>query len=163
MSSHESNKPKTVDWLTPKYIIDAFPQFDLDPCASQYQDFETAKTMIALPGDGLSAKWCGRVWLNPPYGAKLIDRWLQKLAVHNNGIALVFARTETLWFHKWIWVHASGLFFFKGRLSYTHAEALSERAKYGANAASPSVLVSYGRECRNLLASLRLDGAFVDL
>ena len=163
MSSHENNKSETIDWLTPKYIIDAFPPFDLDPCSSQYQEHSTANTMIRLPDDGLSIKWFGRVWLNPPYGANLINAWLRRMASHNNGIALVFARTETLWFHDWIWNYCSGLFFFKGRLSYIHAKAFSERSKYGANAASPSVLVAYGSECNSLLKSVKLKGKYVDM
>lgn len=161
MASHESNKELTVDWLTPKYIIDAFPQFDLDPCASVHQQWDTAKTMIRLPVDGLGVDWFGRVWLNPPYGARQINPWLERMAEHGNGVALVFARTETLWFHEHIWPYASGMFFFKGRLSYVHGKALSERAKYGANAACPSVLVSYGEECGELLRQCSLKGAFV--
>lgn len=162
MSSHESNKELTVDWLTPKYIIDAFPCFDLDPCSSVNQQWNTAKVMIRLPDDGLSIDWFGRVWLNPPYGAKQIQPWMEKIAKHGNGIALVFARTETKWFHEYVWPFASGMLFFKGRLSYIHGRALSERAKYGANAASPSVLISYGQQCCQLLRDCQLDGHFIE-
>jgi hypothetical protein len=161
MASHEANKELTVDWLTPKYIIDSFPEFDLDPCASVHQEWATAKTMIKLPENGLLAEWFGRVWLNPPYGARQINPWLEKMALHGNGMALVFARTETLWFHEHVWPFASGVFFFKGRLSYIHGKALSGRAKYGANAACPSVLVSYGDECSELLQKCSLKGKFV--
>lgn len=161
MAQHEANKTLTVDWLTPKYIIDAFPAFDLDPCASLHQQWDTAKTMIRLPVDGLSQEWFGRVWLNPPYGHRMIAPWLERMAQHNNGVALIFARTETLWFHKHVWPFASGMFFFKGRLSYVHGKAQTDRQKYGGNAACPSVLVSYGEECCEMLERIDLQGAFV--
>lgn len=161
MALHEENKTLTVDWLTPKYIIDAFPEFDLDPCASVHQQWNTAKSMIRLPDDGLQADWFGRVWLNPPYGHRVIEPWLKRMATHGNGVALVFARTETQWFHRCVWPFASGLFFFRGRLSYVHGKAASERQAYGGNAACPSVLVAYGDECRELVRSVKLDGAFV--
>lgn len=161
MAQHESNKVKSVDWLTPKYIVDALPTFDLDPCASVNQTWSTATTMIHPPADGLSAEWQGRVWLNPPYGHGVIARWMARMAEHGNGIALVFARTETVWFHEYVWPFASGLFFFRGRLTFVHGEAVSKRQQYGGNAACPSVLVSFGDECRDVLKQVNLAGAFV--
>ncbi len=40
--------------------------------------------------------------LNPPYGEQT-ERWLAKLAKHGNGIALVYARTETKMFFDSVW------------------------------------------------------------
>jgi hypothetical protein len=51
--------------------------------------------------DGLQKEWVGRVYLNPPYG-KGMERWLEKLKHHGNGIALIFARTETQCFFNHI-------------------------------------------------------------
>ena len=161
MSQHERNKSLTVDWLTPGYITEALPTFDLDPCASAHQEMPTARRMVVLPEDGLAVEWQGSVWLNPPYDNKEIGRWLEKMAQHNNGVALVFARVETKWFHRWVWPFASGFFFFQGRLSFVHGQALTERQRHGGNAASPSVLVSYGNQCREWIRNLTLSGYFV--
>ncbi|HEX8183296.1 MAG TPA: DNA N-6-adenine-methyltransferase, partial [Blastocatellia bacterium] len=129
MSQHEQNKSLTVDWLTPPYITEALPVFDLDPCASTHQTLATARRMIVLPEDGLQVKWEGSIWLNPPYGHKQIAPWMRRMARHNNGVALVFARVETKWFHRLVWPFASGFFFFEGRLSFVHGQALTDRQK----------------------------------
>jgi len=94
------------EWLTPKYITDALGEFDLDPCAPMVRPWETAKRCFTMEDDGLIHKWEGRVWMNPPYGNQTC-RWMEKLADHDNGIALVFARTETNTFFKWVWPYAS--------------------------------------------------------
>ncbi|HVI40922.1 MAG TPA: DNA N-6-adenine-methyltransferase, partial [Anaerovoracaceae bacterium] len=91
-----SHKGATNVWLTPKWLLDELGEFDLDPCAAPNpRPFPTAKKMITEADEcGLKASWHGRVWLNPPYG-KQIGPWLEKLKSHGDGIALVFARTET--------------------------------------------------------------------
>ena len=98
--SHE--KPQdgvTVEWYTPPYVFDALRvEFDLDPCAAPQHDHVPAKNKILLPQNGLIEEWRGNVWLNPPYG-KSTSQLIKKLAEHGNGIALVFARTDTEWFH----------------------------------------------------------------
>jgi hypothetical protein len=83
--------------------------------------------------------WHGRVWLNPPYGP-MAAQFMAKLAQHGNGIALVFARTETDWFHEHVWNAASAAVFIRGRLHFYDVEGI--RAK--GNAGGPSVLVAYG-------------------
>lgn len=88
------NTGESNSWLTPPEIIAALGTFDLDPCACVGQPWSTAETHLYPRDDGLSAPWVGRVWLNPPYGPATA-RWLQRLARHGDGIALIFARTET--------------------------------------------------------------------
>ena len=51
--------------------------------------------------NGLKQKWHGTVWMNPPYG-KFTENWLDKFIKHNNGIALVFSRTDTKWFQNYV-------------------------------------------------------------
>jgi hypothetical protein len=89
-------------------------------------------------GDGLSRHWFGRVWCNPPYGRKTFD-WLGKLADHGNGIALIFARTETNGFHAQVWDRASAVFFLKGRVNFYNKSGVK-----GDRANAPSCLVAYG-------------------
>lgn len=136
IGSHQSSRAQFADWCTPPEIFQALGQFDLDPCASKPQPFRTAKTMWTV--GGLGDPWFKRVWLNPPYGNET-RLWLKKMASHGNGIALIFARTETKMFHEYVWSHASAIFFVQGRLHFYTPGGI--RAK--ANAGAPSVLISY--------------------
>src|ERR1700682_423971 len=104
----DDNKDTT---LTPLWLIRRLGEFDVDPCA--FPDHPTAKQLIVSPRDGLSEAWRGRVWLNPPYSAP--DPWLERLARHGDGIALVLASTDTKWFHDFIATFASAILFMKGR------------------------------------------------
>lgn len=130
---------RTDEWLTPPEIISALGSFDLDPCSPIRRPFDTAKIHYTIDDDGLNKVWEGRVWLNPPYGQET-GLWLKKMAEHGNGIALIFARTETEMFHKYVWEKANALFFFKGRLFFYTING--QRAKN--NAGGPSVLIAYG-------------------
>lgn len=100
---HESPTARTTTWLTPRHILDPLGHFDLDPCAAA--GWTTAEYHYILPTDGLRESWHGRVWCNPPYGAEAW-RWLNKLADHGDGIALVFARTDIVGFDRAVWQRA---------------------------------------------------------
>lgn len=150
---------RSDDWITPKFIIDRLGPFDLDPCACSPQPWETAKTMWALPGhDGLDQEWFGRVWLNPPYG-KAATWWLCRMAKHAHGTVLIFARTETHAFQKYVLGEALGLLFLRGRLHFHFPSG--ERAK--GNAGGPSVLVAYGQQDMIRLRNSNLPGVFVPI
>lgn len=133
----------TNEWYTPKWILDALGPFDDDPC---------------LPGrtDGLIREWGGLMWVNPPYGPEC-GKWLHRLAEHGNGIALVFARTETRWFCDEIWSKADSLFFLKGRIKF-----LKNGVEAKGNAGAPSVLVGYGELATDRLRNSGLQGTFVE-
>lgn len=136
---HRGHRGGTDEWLTPPDILSKLGRFDLDPCSPVGRPWDTADAHLTVVNDGLSLPWLGRVWLNPPYGPEAI-KWLGRLADHGNGIALVFARTETEMFHAHVWPRADAVLFIRGRLHfYTVA---GERAK--ANAGGPSVLIAYG-------------------
>ena len=126
------------EWLTPPHIIKTLGVFDLDPCAPINRPWDTAKIHYTIRDDGLIRPWCGRVWCNPPYGPKT-GLWLKLLADHGNGIALVFGRTDTEFFHRQIFDRADAILFLEGRLFFHHADGT--RAKH--NSGGPSVLVAY--------------------
>lgn len=152
------NNGVTNDWLTPPEIIEALGEFDLDPCAHPQQFYRTATHMVHPPADGLAAEWYGRVWLNPPYGQKL-KHWIQRLAEHGNGIALVPARTEVeSWFWPHIWDAADAILFVRGRLYFRRPDG----SKAG-NAGHGSVLVAYGQHNTKILAGSGIAGALVSL
>jgi len=158
MGSHQSHDMKKEEWLTPPDIISKLPVFDLDVCSPMTRPFDTAKRHLTLEDDGLTSDWYGKVWCNPPYG-KEAAIWLSKLADHNNGIALVFARTETVMFFDHIWNKASAILFIKGRLFFHHVDGT--RAK--SNSGAPSVLLAYGDDCAEDLKTCTIEGKFIDL
>jgi hypothetical protein len=142
-------------WLTPPEVIRALAPFDLDPCAAPGQPWTTAKHQYTPPQDGLQLPWFGRVWLNPPYGQQT-GLWLDRLSQHGNGIALVFARTETAMFFEHVWSKVAGVLFLEGRLYFCQLDGT--RAK--GNAGGPSVLLAYGAENAQVLQGCSLEGAY---
>ncbi len=158
MGSHQCSRMQTDVWLTPPAIIRALGPFDLDPCCPLTMPWKTAGQSFALPlTDGLQANWFGRVWLNPPYSREAV-KWLDKLATHGHGTALIFARTETSWFRRSVWRKASAILFMHGRVSFHHLNG--EHAK--ANSGAPSCLVAYGEKDAALLKMSSIAGTYVD-
>jgi hypothetical protein len=145
----------TEVWLTPPHVIQALGEFDLDPCASLDRPWDTAKHHFTIEDDGLIQEWFGRVWCNPPYGPKL-GPFLARLAEHGNGIALVFARTETKAFFDHVWGKATAIYFLKGRLKFH-----KPTGELAGTAGSPSVLIAYGEEQAEVLRNCSLPGKFL--
>jgi hypothetical protein len=159
VGGHQSARSQTDSWLTPPHIITTLggpDSFDLDPCA--FPGWATAKRGICLPDDGLAAEWEGRVWLNPPYGSETFD-WLDRLADHGTGTALIFARTETSGFVRAVWRRATALLFIEGRLHFHRPNGVRAVANSGA----PSVLVAYGAADAAILRRCSIPGAYVPL
>jgi hypothetical protein len=144
-------------WLTPPDILQELGQFDLDPCAApEPRPWPTARQHYVEADDGLSKPWHGRVWLNPPYGSHA-GAWMERMAQHRVGIALLFARTDTLVFHRHVWPYATGLLFLSGRPHF-HLPT-GERAK--GNSGGPIVLVAYGDADADVLERCNLPGHYV--
>jgi hypothetical protein len=145
---------KTNDWITPKWIIDAFGDryFDLDPCASLTQPWPCASVSYTEEDDGFNASWFGNVWMNPPYGPHTI-KWISKIAVHGEGIALIFARTDTRLFQRVIFPTASGYLFLSGRVMFCTSNGEVQQ-----HASAPSVLISWGGANRVTLEKLLREG-----
>jgi len=135
MKNFNTNTANHDEWLTPPGIVGALGPFDLDPCAPVVRPWPTATNHFTAEDDGLAQPWKGRVWCNPPYG-RMTFRWLEKLAAHGLGTALIFARTETVGFHAEVWGKAHSVFFFKGRLRFHRVDGSA-----AACANAPSCLV----------------------
>jgi len=157
MGGHQSAAMLKDEWLTPPEIIKALGEFDLDPCSpGERRPWDTARLHYDRNVNGLRQPWSGRVWLNPPYGREA-GEWLARLADHGNGIALVFARTETEMFFRYVWGRADAVLFLRGRLHFHHVDG----TRAAANAGAPSCLVAFGRENATALQSCGLSGQFV--
>ena len=158
MSNNFNTNTKNHDeWLTPPDIIKSLGVFDLDPCAPtpESRPWDTAINHYSIIDDGLTKDWQGRVWCNPPYGRETFT-WLNRLADHGNGVALIFARTETRGFHSEIWEKADAVFFFKGRLKFHYITG-----EKGDSANAPSCLVCYGQENIDAIRQSGLNGKLV--
>jgi hypothetical protein len=156
---YQTDKKTTTDvWLTPPSLIESLGEFDLDPCCPNNLPWKTAKTFYSLENgqDGLSLPWSGRVWLNPPYSNW--SMFLKKLKIHGNGIALIFARTETKGFFEHVWDGADSILFLKGRVKFV-------RSDFSKNSAStaPSVLIAYGKNNTHALKNSGLEGKLIEL
>jgi hypothetical protein len=145
------------EWLTPPEIIKSLGEFDLDPCSPINRPWDTAKNHYTIQDDGLLLPWNGRVWLNPPYGNK-IDAWLQKAALHQNCMVLIFAKTDTASFHANVFNQADSILFIKGRLKFYHVSG-----KQGDSAGAPSCLVSYNKENSQYLKNSNIKGKLIIL
>lgn len=165
IGGHQSAAARTTTWLTPPWLIHELGPFDVDPCCPPDMPWTTARVMLTESEDGLFTPWPekARIWLNPPYGTGEIEPWLEKMAVHcdfgGGGIALIFARTETSAFHRFVWPCASGLLFLAGRLNF-HLPCGARSEK---NAGAPSVLIAYSRSDAEILRRSRIRGAYVEL
>ena len=76
------------------------------------------------------------------------------MAGHNNGIALVFARTETRWFQTYVFNGASALLFVAGRIHFHHLDGTRATGAAG----GPSVLAAYGNRDRDILGACEIKG-----
>lgn len=159
IGGHHSKRAGTVEWLTPPEIIAALGPFDLDPCAPVDQPYRTAERIYTRRDNGLIREWKGRVLLNPPYTNGEIALWLARMAEHDHGTALIFARTETDAFFRYVWEKCSALLFMRGRINFH----LPDGSRAKGNAGAPTVLCAYGANDADVLASCEIDGAFVPL
>ncbi|WP_022904021.1 DNA N-6-adenine-methyltransferase [Curtobacterium sp. B8] len=129
----------TIDWYTPDYIFQALAvTFDLDPCSpGSSRSNVPAGAVYTLADDGLSSPWRGLCWVNPPYDDT--RTWLQRLADHGEGIALVFARTDTKWFHEAA-KSADLVCFTSGRIKFIDGRTMQPGGSPGAG----SVFLAWG-------------------
>lgn len=116
---------KTDQYETPQDLFDVLCAefgFTLDPCADEYN--HKCKKYFTKEQNGLLQDWGGEiVFCNPPYG-KEIGTWVEKCytEVHTGSCKLVVmlipSRTDTKWFHKYIYRKAYEIRFVNKRLKF---------------------------------------------
>lgn len=115
-------------WATPQDLFDELNKefsFNLDPCALP----ENAKCekYFTPEIDGLTQCWGGAtVFCNPPYGRQIYD-WVKKCYNESKKpgttvVMLIPARTDTRYFHEFIYHKAREIRFIKGRLKFGNAK-----------------------------------------
>ena len=145
---------QTVVWLTPPEILSVLGPFDLDPCAAPSpRPWITANHHFDGSNyDGLKEPWWGRVWMNPPYTG--IEPWLKKMALHQNGLALIFVRSDTKAWQKWVFPYADSALFIKGRITFRRSDGTA-----AATGTAPSVLISYSEFDTQILRLCEIPGS----
>ena len=114
---------KTDQWSTPPIFFNTLNDefhFSLDACASS----ENAKCVnyYTKEQNSLIQDWTGTIWCNPPYGRE-ISKWIKKgycSSINGNTVVMLLpARTDTKWFHEYIYNKPNvELRFIKGRLKF---------------------------------------------
>lgn len=119
---------KNEVWATPQAFFNQLNLefgFTLDPCA--LPENAKCKKYYTPSDDGLSKSWEGEtVFCNPPYG-KTVAAWVEKCYTESRKkntcvVLLIPARTDTRYFHDFIYKKASELRFIKGRLKFGDAK-----------------------------------------
>lgn len=118
-----SNK---TEWETPGLLFNELDRefnFTLDVCATA--ENAKCKRYFSPEDDGLSQSWQGEVcFMNPPYGRE-VGAWVKKAYEESvkgaTVVCLLPARTDTAWFHDYIYGKAE-IRFLRGRLKFSGAK-----------------------------------------
>lgn len=115
------------EWATPQAFfnaLDAEFHFTLDPCATA--ENAKCKNFYTIEDDGLTKNWGGqKVFCNPPYGRE-IGKWVKKCWEESRKpdtlcVMLIPARTDTAYFHDYIYKQAREIRFIRGRLHFNES------------------------------------------
>ena len=143
---------KKKDWCTPQNLFDELDKefhFVLDAAATDKS--AKCKQYYTPETNGLENSWQveeGAVFCNPPYGHNITGKWVQKAYEEaKNGVTVVLlipARTDTRWFHNFIYGKAE-IRFLKGRVKFTDedGEPCKDKNDKPTAAPFPSMVVIY--------------------
>lgn len=121
--------PWSQEWMSEEYEDEveygSESGFDLDPCATESN--AKCDKFYTIENDGLQKDWRGaRVFCNPPYGREL-HRWVKKCYDESRKpntlvVMLIPARTDTAYFHDYIYHKAREIRFVRGRLHFNESK-----------------------------------------
>ena len=161
MDTRQQKNPSVSsdDWYTPKWIIDTLGPFDLDPCAPPFsvRPYDIALKAYTKEDDGLSRDWEGIVWMNPPYSRVLLRQFCEKMAQHDNGIALLVNRQDNLLWQEVIFPTAKSMIFMRHRVKFIRPDGTTGSPFFG------SCLVAWGNDCDCRLRKSGIEGKYVQL
>lgn len=126
------------NWETPQSLFDEACTLynvapSLDVCATRQN--KKCTSFFSKRDNALGKPWTKSFYMNPPYGRKM-DVWIEyayeQHKKHNvTGMALVFSKTETQWWHNFVQDKAE-VHFIKGRVRYEMGGCPSKNtAPYG--------------------------------
>lgn len=136
-----------TDWETPRSLFEELDKefhFDLDAAASK--ENTKCKKFFTKEDNALGQDWYKdgiyNIFINPPYSRALTGKFVEKCyKEYKKGatiVALLFSRTDTKWFHKYIYNQPNvEIRFIKGRVKFE----LGGKSLYPAPA--PSMIVIF--------------------
>jgi len=136
----------TNEWYTPKELYNKLNEefnFTLDPCCTEKS--RKCEKYFTKKENGLIHDWSNNnVFMNPPYGND-IKYWIEKAyleSLKDNTIvvALIPARTDTSYWHNFIFNKASDIRFLKGRIKFE-----KEDGTLGNSAPFPSAVIVWNK------------------
>lgn len=111
---------QSIMWATPPDFFEKYNRiykFNTDVCA--VEDDAKCTHYYTPEINGLTQKWGGVCWMNPPYG-RAITEWVKK--AYNESmtgvtvVCLLPARTDTKWYHEYC--KKGEIEFIRGRLKF---------------------------------------------
>lgn len=126
--AHVSNNTGEYEWYTPVEYIEAarlvMGSIDTDPASSELANKTVKATQFFTQNNtGLLQRWCGNVWMNPPYSQPLITQFTNLLVEKylskeiNQACVLVNNATETNFYQNMMRT-CSVICFIKGRVKF---------------------------------------------
>lgn len=151
-----------VEWYTPAAYIESarkvMGSIDVDPCTSALaQETVKATKFHTVDTNGLIHKWTGNVWMNPPYAARIITPFVDKLLGHlatgdvRQAIMLTHNNADTAWFHKAASC-CKAVCFTRGRVRFYNANGTANSPTHG------HVFLYFGRRSKLFASEFRQYG-----
>lgn len=126
----KTNRGGNCEWYTPRSLLlqleHEFGAFQLDPCALN-REVAVAPEFYSPEQNGLYQPWAPRrVFLNPPYGDKVIGLWMDKAWTESRlgalVICLVPAYVGSGWWHDLV-IGKADVRFIRGRIVFGRPDA----------------------------------------
>lgn len=128
------------EWYTPDEYLESarkvLGKIDLDPASTSVaQEIIQAKKFYTKDDDGLTKRWFGTVWLNPPYSYPLVELFtshaIKQYEKGNVKAAIVLTNncTDAAWFQSL--VERFPVCFTRGRISFWQPNQKSFAARQG--------------------------------
>jgi hypothetical protein len=142
--------------ITPKYIIEKLPPFDLDVLAPDVRPWATAKRHITIKENALSKDWkgSGRIFCNPL--GRDSHEWLLRCAEYENCIALIYVKTDSKQYQDIVFKHAKAILFIKGRPKFCEKDGTAL-----ASSPLPCALVAFNQNTSIDLENSGIAGKFL--
>jgi len=126
--AHVSHNSGENEWYTPAAFIESaravLGTIDCDPASCELANKTVqASSYFTKENDGLSKRWFGNVWMNPPYAQPLMSQFAEavsskyELGEIASAIVLVNNATETGWFQRML-ASANAVCFVKSRIKF---------------------------------------------